>query len=132
MNFKFYWYVSKTWNDGILRPDCYILNKESKKPSNIISFLLDDEGLGVKHLQKWVKNGLEQIDKISKKDVIEYDMWGQSLGALISLDKVTVYWGDDEYPEEYWEFEQFKVILSNWYQFLMSERNIEHEMTFSV
>jgi hypothetical protein len=40
-------------------------------------------------------------------------MWGQTLGALISLDKVTIYWGDEEYPDDYLEFDQFKIILSN-------------------
>lgn len=128
MNFKFYWL--DIFDDGVLYPFCTILNIENAL--NISNFLTDDEGLGIKHLQKWVKNGLEQIDKISKKEIVEYDMWGQSLGALISLNKVTVYWGNDEYPEDYLEFEQFKVILSNWYQFLMSEQNIEHEMTFFV
>jgi len=33
---------------------------------NIVNFLIDDEGLGISHLQKWIKNGLEEIDKISK------------------------------------------------------------------
>ena len=64
-------------------------------------------------MQKWIKNGLEEIDKISKKEISEYDMWGQTLGALISLDKVTIYWGDEEYPDDYLEFDQFKIILSN-------------------
>ena len=43
---------------------------------NIVNFLIDDEGLGISHLQKWIKNGLEEIDKISKKEILEYDMWG--------------------------------------------------------
>mgnify|MGYP000937511329 CR=1 FL=1 len=75
-------------------------------------------------LQKWIKNGLEEIDKISKKEILEYDMWGQTLGAIISLDKVTIYWGDEEYPDDYLEFDQLKIILSNWYDFLLSEPNI--------
>ena len=96
MDLKFYWYISSTWKDGVLRPRCSILNVD--EALNIVNFLIDDEGLGIGHLQKWIKNGLEEINKISKKEISEYDMWGQSLGALISLDKVTIYWGDEEYP----------------------------------
>ena len=75
---------------------------------------------------------LTKIDKISKKEISEYDMWGQTLGALISLDKVTIYWGDEEYPDDYLEFDQFKIILSKWYDFLLSEPNISNEVYFSV
>ena len=130
MDLKFYWYISSTWKDGVLRPRCLILNVD--EALNIVNFLIDDEGLGIGHLQKWIKNGLEEINKISKKEISEYDMWGQSLGALISLDKVTIYWGDEEYPDDYLEFDQFKIILSNWHDFLLSEPNISNEVYFSV
>lgn len=113
-----------------MRPRCSMLNVD--EALNIVNFLIDDEGLGISHLQKWIKNGLEEIDKISKKEILEYDMWGQTLGALISLDKVTIYWGDEEYPDDYLEFEQFKTILTNWYNFLISEPNISNEVYFSV
>lgn len=130
MDFKFYWYISDTWKDGILRPRCSMLNID--EALNIINFLIDDEGLGITHLQKWIKNGLEEIDKISKKEITEYDMWGQTLGALVTLDKVTIYWGDEEYPDDYLEFEQFRTILSRWYDFLMSEPHLNNEVYFSV
>ena len=113
-----------------MRPRCSMLNVD--EALNIVNFLIDDEGLGISHLQKWIKNGLEEIDKISKKEILEYDMWGQPLGALILLDKVTIYWGDEEYPDDYLEFEQFKTILTNWYNFLISEPNISNEVYFSV
>lgn len=130
MDLKFYWYISSTWKDGVLRPRCSMLNVD--EALNIVNFLIDDEGLGISHLQKWIKNGLEEIDKISKKEILEYDMWGQTLGAIISLDKVTIYWGDEEYPDDYLGFDQFKIILSNWYDFLLSEPNISNEVYFSV
>ena len=75
---------------------------------------------------------LKRLIKYLKKKISEYDMWGQTLGALISLDKVTIYWGDEEYPDDYLEFDQFKIILSNWYDFLLSEPNISNEVYFSV
>ena len=109
INVKFSWI--DMWTDGSLEPHCSILN--INEDLHITHFLIDDEGLGIGHLQKWIKNGLEEIDKISKKEISEYDMWGQTLGALISLDKVTIYWGDEEYPDDYLEFDQFKIILSN-------------------
>jgi len=65
-------------------------------------------------------------------EILEYDMWGQTLGAIISLDKVTIYCGDEEYPDDYLGFDQFKIILSNWYDFLLSEPNISNEVYFSV
>ena len=64
MDLKFYWYISSTWKDGVLRPRCSILNVD--EALNIVNFLIDDEGLGIGHLQKWIKNGLEEINKISK------------------------------------------------------------------
>jgi len=128
INVKFSWI--DMWKDGSLEPHCSILN--INEALNITHFLIDDEGLGISHLQKWIKNGLEEIDKISKKEILEYDMWGQTLGAIISLDKVTIYWGDEEYPDDYLGFDQFKIILSNWYDFLLSEPNISNEVYFSV
>ena len=128
INVKFSWI--DMWKEGSLEPHCSILN--INEDLNITHFLIDDEGLGISHLQKWIKNGLEEIDKISKKEIPEYDMWGQTLGALISLDKVTIYWGDEEYPDDYLEFDQFKIILSKWYDFLLSDPNISNEVYFSV
>ena len=65
INVKFSWI--DMWKDGSLEPHCSILN--INEDLNITHFLIDDEGLGVSHLQKWIKNGLEEIDKISKNEL---------------------------------------------------------------
>ena len=65
INVKFSWI--DMWKDGSLEPHCSILN--INEDLNITHFLIDDEGLGISHLQKWIKNGLEEIDKISKNEL---------------------------------------------------------------
>ena len=65
INVKFSWI--DMWKDGSLEPHCSILN--INEALNITHFLIDDEGLGISHLQKWIKNGLEEIDKISKNEL---------------------------------------------------------------
>ena len=55
INVKFSWI--DMWKDGSLEPHCSILN--INEALNITHFLIDDEGLGISHLQKWIKNGLE-------------------------------------------------------------------------
>ena len=45
MDFKFYWYISSTWKDGVLRPRCSMLNVD--EALNIVNFLIEKNTLNV-------------------------------------------------------------------------------------
>lgn len=99
----------------------------------IASFLTDDEGLGIKHLKKWIDEGLVEIEQIINGELDFYDMWGQAWGAEITRDSVLIYWGyDDTEYEETMPFDAFYIILRKWREFLDSEPSKDNIVEFEV
>lgn len=88
--------------------------------------------MGVSHLKKWIKNGLDEIEKIKSGERSDFDMWGQSMGAEISLNKVIVYCGDGYFPEEEMGFNAFCEILSKWLDFISLPKDLNKEVTFDI
>ncbi|OOF84403.1 hypothetical protein BKG92_00580 [Rodentibacter ratti] len=120
------------WHKEFREPWCTLYKDEEQIRSNLPGFLGDDEGLGVEHLKKWIKNGLCEIEKVKSGEVLDFDMWGQTMGAEISLDKVSIYCGDDYFPEEIIGFNAFYEILIKWLDFISSSEDFNKEVIFYI
>lgn len=120
------------WHENFKEPWCCLYDGIVQVRSNLPGFLGDDEGLGVSHLKKWIKNGLDEIEKIKSGERSDFDMWGQSMGAEISLNKVIVYCGDDHFPEEEIGFNAFYKILTEWLDFISLPQNLSREVIFDI
>lgn len=132
MKICFYWYKSPNFNDSFMEPRCIFYENDEETYINFMHFLTDDEGLGGKYIQQWIENSLNEIDKIKSGEVSDFNMWGQSLGADISLEKVIIYWGDDRLPEEIIQFSTFYEILIKWLDFISLPAVIDKDVTFFV
>lgn len=115
-----------------MEPRCIFYENDEEIYINFMHFLTDDEGLGGKYIQQWIENSLNEIDKIKSGEVSDFNMWGQSLGADISLEKVIIYWGDDRLPEEIIQFSTFCEILIKWLDFISLPAAIDKEVTFDI
>lgn len=132
MKICFYWYESPKFNDGFMEPRCIFYENNEEVYINFMHFLTDDEGLGGKYIRQWIENSLNEINKIKLGEESDFNMWGQSLGADISLEKVVIYWGDDRFPEEIIQFSTFYEILIKWLDFISLPAAIDKEEIFFV
>ncbi len=66
MDFKFYWYISSTWKDGVLRPRCSMLNVD--EALNIVNFLIMAFVifLMVKFINKLRKTDAETTEEVAE------------------------------------------------------------------
>ena len=124
--------ITFLWNQN--QPVCKISNSDPDfKNDCIINFLNDDEGLGLKHLKGWIRNGLIEVERIKVGENDFYDMWGQAWGAEISRDRVNIYWGysDTDYSQIL-SFDGFYIILKNWSNFLELGHKNTKEIEFEI
>lgn len=120
------------WHKDFKEPWCSLYRGDEQIRFNLPGFLGDDEGLGIEHLKKWLQNGLAKIERIKSGEISDFDMWGQSMGAEISLEKVIVYYGDNYFPEERIGFNAFCDILTKWLDFISLPEDLSKDVTFYV
>ena len=120
MKLRFFWYESKAFGDGVLRPGCAVVDGVDGMQNNIADYLMDDGGQGSNRTIAWID---EQIRSLDAAEGDAKGSWNSDLeawGAQLELGQVEIYSLYDKNYASLISLPEFRRALRYWREFLQS------------